>query len=139
MRVKILASGKKPDACYQKLLSHYTKCLSSSATLEIEYLKNKEAIEKALKKEPKAICLDAKGQVFDSKGFSKNLIQEIESRGAHITLAIGPAEGFSDEVKKSHELWSLSTLTLPHHMALLMLTEQIYRAFEIKKRSSYDK
>ena len=135
MKVKILSAGRKPDTSYQKLLDHYTKCLSPSASLEIEHFKNARTLESALKKEPHIICLDAEGQVFDSKEFSEKLIQEIESRGARVTLAIGPAEGFSQEVKAVHKLWSLSKLTLPHDMALLVLTEQIYRAFEIKKGS----
>ena len=65
--------------------------------------------------------------------------QQLEKGGARITFAIGGAEGFSEEVKKSYPLISLSPLTFTHQMTRLILIEQIYRATEILKGSKYHK
>ena len=52
---------------------------------------------------------------------------------------IGGAEGLPPSLKKNQELWSLSKLTFTHQWARVLLTEQIYRATEIKKGSGYHK
>lgn len=57
-----------------------------------------------------------------------------------VAFVIGGAFGLSDEVlsRADHRL-SLSDLTLPHEMARLVLTEQIYRAGTIARGEPYHK
>lgn len=59
--------------------------------------------------------------------------------GSRLVFVIGGAEGLPPSLKKSKELWSLSKLTFTHQWARVLLTEQIYRATEIKKGSGYHK
>ena len=139
MHIKILFGGKRPEASYQSLLEHYTKCLSPSASLEIVYLKSQKTLLEAAAKEKMPICLDAAGKSLTSEAFSSALIAHLEYAGARATFVIGPAEGLPEHFKKEHILWSLSPLTFPHPLALLTLVEQIYRGFEIKKGSRYHK
>ena len=53
-------------------------------------------------------------------------------------FVLGNHNGLPRElVEKSDFNLSLSKMTMPHEMANLVLIEQIYRAFSIKKGSNY--
>jgi len=53
-------------------------------------------------------------------------------------LAIGGADGLSDEVKdRASKLISLSALTLPHQLVRVVVAEQLYRAWSILARHPY--
>jgi 23S rRNA (pseudouridine1915-N3)-methyltransferase len=55
-----------------------------------------------------------------------------------LVFAIGPANGFSDEMRESASLLlSLGKMTLAHELARVVLLEQIYRAFTILKGHPY--
>jgi 23S rRNA (pseudouridine1915-N3)-methyltransferase len=52
----------------------------------------------------------------------------------------GDAEGFPDDLRaKASQKISLSTLTMPHEFARVVLGEQIYRAFAILAGHPYPK
>jgi 23S rRNA (pseudouridine1915-N3)-methyltransferase len=51
---------------------------------------------------------------------------------------VGGADGFSDAFRaRADRLLSLSTMTLPHELARVLLAEQIYRAFTILGNHPY--
>ena len=53
-------------------------------------------------------------------------------------FAIGPADGWSEEARKrANLLLSLGPMTLPHELARVVLSEQIYRAFTILSGHPY--
>jgi 23S rRNA (pseudouridine1915-N3)-methyltransferase len=61
-----------------------------------------------------------------------------ELDGRDITLAIGGADALPVEVLgKAERRWSLSRLTLPHELARLVLYEQLYRAYTIRRGEPY--
>jgi 23S rRNA (pseudouridine1915-N3)-methyltransferase len=53
-------------------------------------------------------------------------------------FAIGPADGFSDQIQKAAAFrLSLGKMTLSHELARVVLLEQLYRAFTILKGHPY--
>ena len=76
-----------------------------------------------------ALCIE--GRKFSSE----KLAEQISAR-----FIIGSSFGLSDTVKNRADLkLSMSDMTFPHHLARVMLSEQIYRAYMINSGSRYHK
>jgi 23S rRNA (pseudouridine1915-N3)-methyltransferase len=85
-------------------------------------VKNLERLPPALPKGARVVALDERGKDLSTVQFSKLL----ESEAAFV---IGGADGLPDDFKeRSSAVVRLSSLTLPHALAQVVLVEQIYRA-----------
>jgi 23S rRNA (pseudouridine1915-N3)-methyltransferase len=82
--------------------------------------------------------LDERGAQFTSREFAGK-IREWEQRSVkNVALIIGGADGHTDELRSAADLlWSLGRLTLQHELALVVLLEQIYRAYSINAGAPY--
>ncbi|WP_110558808.1 23S rRNA (pseudouridine(1915)-N(3))-methyltransferase RlmH [Helicobacter cinaedi] len=80
------------------------------------------------------LALHPQGKSYDSQGFSRLL----DSQNI-IQFFIGGAYGFEKEFLNLCQSISLSTLTLSHKIAKLVLCEQIYRALSILQSHPYHK
>ena len=75
------------------------------------------------------VILDERGEEFDSVSFSRWMSERLSSVEGRLVFVVGSAFGLSDEVKRrGNSFLSLSHMTLPHELCLVVLTEQIYRA-----------
>lgn len=85
------------------------------------------------------IALDAGGKTLDTPAFAAALEKRL-AQGRDVAFLIGGATGLSPAVRQaSDDTWALSSLTFAHRLALLVLTEQIYRAGEISRGGPYAK
>ena len=83
------------------------------------------------------VLLDQGGTKMSSEEMA-NWLKTVMLEGQTTNLAVGPHDGFSKELKRSAvQTISLSQLTLTHEMAAALLMEQLYRATEINRGSSY--
>ncbi|SHH21263.1 23S rRNA (pseudouridine1915-N3)-methyltransferase [Thermosyntropha lipolytica DSM 11003] len=159
MKYRIISVGKIKEAFYIDGIREYRKRLAPYASLElVEGLEEKISpqarkaeIARALEKEGDKILallgdrdllvvLDIKGQQMTSEEVAYFIEKMNLSGKSRINFVIGGANGISSRVKKRADyLWSFSPLTFPHQMAVLILTEQLYRAFKIIKGEPYHK
>ncbi len=85
------------------------------------------------------IALSEQGKQYSSVNFAAFLEKQAQG-SAPLAFIIGGAYGLSSRVLDSCSLQiSLSTMTLPHRMAFLVLSEQLFRASEIICNSPYHK
>lgn len=85
------------------------------------------------------ILLDPGGKTLDSEGFAK-LVSDAEQQARDLVFLIGGASGPPQAWKENRPLLlSLSALTMPHELARVVLTEQIYRAFTMLRGHPYPK
>ncbi|HEV2130702.1 MAG TPA: 23S rRNA (pseudouridine(1915)-N(3))-methyltransferase RlmH [Longimicrobiaceae bacterium] len=86
------------------------------------------------------VALTRDGAQWSSERFSTYLATLAVQAASGATFAIGGAYGLAEEVlrRSTHRL-SLSTFTLPHELARLVLTEQLYRAGTINRGEPYHK
>lgn len=139
IHVKILLVGKTKEAWLEEAIGEYLKRLSPYVHFDFLLFKDEKLLEAALAKEKNVIVLDPEGKRMTSPLFADWLFTQFERGASHVAFAIGGPEGFSEEVKTKYPLLSLSSLTFTHQMTRLILLEQIFRAFEIKKGSHYHK
>lgn len=85
-----------------------------------------------------AMCIE--GKLLSSEELSETLDKAALSGKSTVVFIIGGSYGLSDEVKRRADLrLSMSKMTFPHQLARVILSEQIYRAFEISTNGKYHK
>jgi 23S rRNA (pseudouridine1915-N3)-methyltransferase len=143
MKIRLIMLGKTRREPARVLLDDYVGRIKHYA--EIETLEMRDAGPAALRKlkiDPAAVVvlLDAAGKQFTSQQFAKWL-GELRDRGMReVVFLCGDAQGFPDELRAAaRQKISLSTLTMPHEFARVLLAEQIYRAFAILAGHPYPK
>ena len=109
---------------------------------EIRQALKKEAalVEQKLPKGGALIAMCIEGQEMSSVALSQKM-QQLAARGAsQLTFLIGSSFGLDEDFKKKADLrLSMSPMTFPHHLARVMLLEQIYRAYQIEAGTKYHK
>jgi len=135
--------GKKPSKDYLPLFENFQKRFPKSHELSIQYqhkylhkdsssqqIKELLFIKENIQKKGVHIILDERGKQFTSTEFA-SFIQQKHSLG-RIHFYLGDANGFHNDIFELNILTlSLSTFTLTHEIARLVLLEQIYRAYTI--------
>lgn len=138
-KIRIISVGKTKEEWLKAGIEEYTKRMSKSVEVSWMLAKHDSQLESLALNEKGLICLDPKGTMLTSEQFSGFLIDQIELQGSKISFLIGGAEGIPESLKQKAPLISLSKMTFTHQMTRLFLLEQIYRALEIVKGSSYHK
>ena len=106
-------------------------------SLNIEKLKEKEhaLLTATIKTHSHFIVLDEKGKSFSTEQFTHYLAPHLKS---DLHFALGGPDGHAQATKNRANLClSLSSCTLTHAMARLVLVEQIYRAITITQNHPY--
>ena len=138
MNIKVVLEAKLKESFYLKGAKEYQKrLLGRVEIIEVnsieEYIKNKQNAF--------LITMEIEGKQPSSPDFAAKL-REIETDGYYneIMFLIGGAEGLTQNVRnKSNFKFSMSKLTFLHQEAVLILMEQIYRAYKILNNEPYHK
>lgn len=159
LNIKIICTGKLKEKFYTDASAEYLKRLGAYCKAEIIELPEARRslspspaeTEAAMKKEAAAIvkeipkgayvipmCIE--GRQMDSVAFSQLLQQGAESGGGRICFLIGGSDGLHESVKELGAVrLSMSKMTFPHHLARVMLLEQIYRGLNLAQGGKYHK
>jgi 23S rRNA (pseudouridine1915-N3)-methyltransferase len=114
--------------------------LRKSSTPEQVMKLEAERIEAALAPGERVIALDGGGRSLSSEALADRLEQARMTAVPAWCFVIGGPSGLHARVlERADERWSLSSFTLPHRLARLVLSEQIYRAVTILRGEPYHK
>ena len=158
-KVTLLCVGKLKekfyaDACaeYRKRLTRYCKLDvielaeerlpddPSPAQIDAALAKEADAIAEKLPRGGAVIALCVEGGPMSSEQLSDALARYAAQGISQVTFLIGGSFGLYERVKqKADLLLSMSPMTFPHHLARVMLLEQIYRAYQIAGGTKYHK
>lgn len=151
MLIRILAIGNKMPAWVNEGVNEYIKRLGNMVDIveipaekrmkqsDIPRLMEREGnkLLSTIKLGHRIIALDVKGQSWSTEQLASNL-KMWQLEGRNVDLLIGGPDGLSQECLQKAEIkWSLSSLTLPHPLVRILLTEQLYRAFSILQNHPY--
>jgi 23S rRNA (pseudouridine1915-N3)-methyltransferase len=143
MKIRLILLGRTRRTEIRALVDDYLARIGHYAEIELtEVREGSDAALRKLKFEPSTmtILLDAAGKQLTSTEFARWL-GELRDRGTReVVFLCGDAEGFPEALRReAKQKLSLSTLTMPHEFARVVLAEQIYRAFAILAGHPYPK
>ena len=158
-KITVLCVGKLKERFYQEAAAEYVKRLGRHCKLDVVELPESRLpedpspgeIQRALAAEAAAIreklprggaviALCIEGTELSSEALSKKLAQLASAGASQLTFLIGGSFGLHPRVKQRADLrLSMSPMTFPHHLARVMLLEQLYRAYQIDTGTRYHK
>ncbi|MCB1941357.1 MAG: 23S rRNA (pseudouridine(1915)-N(3))-methyltransferase RlmH [Candidatus Accumulibacter sp.] len=152
MKLAILAVGHKPPAWVAQGCAEYIKRMPRELPLAIVEVKpesrgsktreqllaaEKTRLRAALQGYGRVVVLDERGDDLPTRQLAQRLAGWMRA-GAATAFVIGGADGIDDELKRqADETIRLSSLTLPHALARLLLCEQLYRAISVVRQHPY--
>ena len=112
----------------------------SQAQIDAALEKEAALLFQKLPKGAKVIALCVEGKLLSSQDLAAQLEKWTVEGASSLALVIGGSFGLHPSVKERAQLrLSMSPMTFPHHLARVMLLEQIYRAYQINAGSRYHK
>ncbi len=158
-RVTVLCVGKLKEKFYLEAAAEYVKRLQRFCKLELLELPESRlpespspaevqralaaeavAIRERLPKGGAVIALCIEGKPCSSVELSRRMEELAVAGKTQLTFLIGGSVGLDEGLKRQAD-WrlSMSPMTFPHHLARIMLLEQIYRAYQISAGTKYHK
>ena len=157
--VTIICVGKLKEKFYIDAAAEYQKRLRGYCRLELIELpeqrlpqdpsagqiaaaldKEGEAILARLPRGGKVAAMCVEGRLLSSTQLADTLAGWAVAGVSDLAFVVGGSYGLSPRVKERADVrLSMSPMTFPHHLARVMLLEQLYRAFKIQEGSGYHK
>ena len=159
LSVCLVCVGKLKEKFYKDACEEYMKRLSSYCKLTVSEIpevklsrdptlgeitnalaKEGEAIRAKIPPSSRVAALCVEGRMRSSEELPRMFPVPGRSPEKRMVFLIGGSYGLHPSVKaEANVQLSMSPMTFPHHLARVMLLEQIYRAFKINEGSGYHK
>lgn len=153
MNITVLAVGTKMPRWVDEAVAEYAKRFGRDVHYVLKEIKpekrgagvnaaqgmlaEEKRILEALPEHAYLIVLDERGKAPTSVELAEHL-RQWQQNGEHICFVIGGADGMTNALKqRAKMMMRLSSLTLPHGMVRVLLTEQLYRAVSILHNHPY--
>ncbi len=152
MKLSILAVGHRQPDWVDAGCAEYLKRMPRELPTSVSEIKpeprgsktreqllaaEKVRLREAMPSSCRIVVLDEKGDDLTTLQLSRRLETWMQD-GRDVALLIGGADGLDEEFKRqAADKLRLSSLTLPHGMARLLLCEQLYRAVSVLKNHPY--
>ncbi len=158
-KVTILCVGKMKERFYIDAAAEYGKRLSrhckleiielpeqrlsdnpSQAEMDVALAREAAAVSEKLPKGGAVIAMCIEGKTMSSEALAQCFSKFALEGKSQLTFLIGGSIGLHPSLKAQADLrLSMSPMTFPHHLARVMLLEQIYRGYQILEGSRYHK
>ena len=151
--ILILAVGQRQPAWVNDAVADYLSRFPESQRPQLKEVKTEprttgksvaallqaeaERLRASIPKNAVTVVLDEHGQAVTTQEFA-TLIERFEQTATHLVFLIGGPDGLDSELKsKVQQTLRLSSMTLPHGMARVLLAEQLYRSRSLLTHHPY--
>ena len=151
LNIKLICVGRLRERFYIDAFDEYARRLSayckfecvelnevklgdkpSDKEIENALVRESADIEKAIPKDAYVIAMCVGAKQLKSEELAQKINSLAISGRGKICFIIGGSFGMAESVKKRADMrLGMSAMTFPHHLARVMLTEQIYRSLKI--------
>jgi 23S rRNA (pseudouridine1915-N3)-methyltransferase len=150
MNLHITATARKRST-YDDMITDYSRRITKPFTISTTLLEpaghenalvcidreNSKVID-SISSNDYVIALDERGHDITTKQLAKLLEQLNNQSTKQVVFIIGGAYGIDDRIRaRANATLRISSLTLPHELARLILIEQLYRATNILAGGKY--
>jgi 23S rRNA (pseudouridine1915-N3)-methyltransferase len=155
MRIAIIAVGRLKERFWVDAVDEYLKRLGPYADVRVVEIADRDparggddraraeegaAVLKAVPEGAHVIALEIGGKQLSSEAFAARIEQLALEGRSSLAFVIGGSVGLSPDVLcRADERLSLGPMTLPHNLARVVLAEQLYRSFRIRRGEPYHK
>lgn len=152
MKISIVAIGQRQPRWADEAIADFLKRFPADFSVGVRELRPEardgrpaerirtteaERLRAALPSGCVTVALDERGRDLTSAAFAEQL-GRWRDRGDAPAFVIGGPDGLADEFRRgAHLQLRLSSMTLPHALARVLLVEQLYRAWSILTRHPY--
>ncbi|OAM29350.1 23S rRNA (pseudouridine(1915)-N(3))-methyltransferase RlmH [Eikenella longinqua] len=153
MNITVLAVGNKMPSWVDQAVKEYAKRFGRDIKYTLKEIKpekrgagvnaaqgmaaEEKRLLEAIPTDSFLVALDERGAAPTSQELA-GYLKKWQQEGRHVCMIIGGADGLTDRIKQQAGLLlRLSSLTLPHGMVRVLLTEQLYRAVSILHNHPY--
>lgn len=151
MGIKILAIERQKNKAIDSLCQDYLDRIKHNIPVTLQLLPSSKIddpekqkvnetaqLVKHLKESDTVVICDENGTVYNSQGFSKFIEKQLAHLRGDLVFIIGGSYGLDHaQLSPYKSSIKLSEFVLPHHIARLVLIEQVYRALSILKNTGY--
>lgn len=148
MRLLVVAVGVRLPDWLNAGFAEYAKRMPRELSMELVEIKPEpratgkpveammaaeaKRIEAALPARCRRVVLDERGDAPDTRDLARRLGQWLDG-GEDVAFLVGGPDGLDPALKAAaHERLRLSSLTLPHGLARVVLAEALYRAHSLR-------
>ena len=152
MKIDILCAGHRLAKEEEAWVGRYLKRLTPYSSVSILRVREAEGptpharaeatwkeFQRKTPKSSRTFLLDPRGKNLSTEDFARLIADSIErSAKKRLVFYIGGSYGLDPQAQNEvDQMISLSPLTLPHRIALLILVEQLYRVFSWRNGAPY--
>ena len=159
LNIRFICVGKMKEKFYIDAVSEYEKrlgayckfeCIELSETrlgddpsekeIAAALAKEQTEIERNIPRDAYVIALCVGAKQLKSEELAAKISALAAAGRGKLCFLIGGSFGMSESIKKKADMrLGMSEMTFPHHLARVMLIEQVYRSFKINEGSKYHK
>lgn len=136
LEVRTLAIGKKSWAT--SIVESFQKKIGFFQSIDFKQIKNEKDLLKGVADKDWVVLCDERGATPSSREFAGVFQKDLESGKSRMVFIVGGPFGAIDDVKKrADRTLSLSHFVFNQELALVVLFEQLFRAFSINNNHPY--